>query len=103
VREPYSAGICAAAAIPLAQLGSLPREMHVPLAHQSALAGVQLAAAWARALAEPEPATRVMRIDLMSEIGSVLTQPAQRDGSDRCLCSDPDFATRWEEKWQRRG
>ena len=48
LRDLYTEGFCGGAVIPLGQIGTPANDVHVPLAHQSALAGVLLAAAGVR-------------------------------------------------------
>ena len=48
LRALYTEGFCGGAVIPLGDLGRPANDVHVPLAHQSALAGVLLAAAGVR-------------------------------------------------------
>jgi hypothetical protein len=80
----------------------MPRsEVHVPLAHQSALAGVLLAAgAVAHARGWSPPTTRVLRVDLMRRLPRALGfQPMERDATGRCLCRDADFLERYRGKY----
>jgi hypothetical protein len=99
VRELYVKGFCGGAVLSLDRLGAPHREVHVPLAHQSALAGVQLAASFVRQLREQSKApTNVIRIDVLHPVGQSLCQPAQQ-GDRRCLCADEDFVGRYREKW----
>jgi Prokaryotic E2 family C/ThiF family len=103
IRELYVEGFCGGQVIPLGQAGKLAndaQEMHVPLAHQSALAGVLLAAALIRRVIEGVPElTSVTRIDVMRPLGSHVTQPlrARRDG--RCICDDQDFNAAYAAKY----
>lgn len=97
----YSDGICGATVISLDRLGFTDTEMHVPLAHQSALAGIQLAASYVRRLIEPENqpnTTSITRIDLLAPLAVSLRQPA-RKSDPRCICSDPTYIQRYDEKW----
>src|ERR1700738_2134717 len=48
VRQLYTEGFCGGALIPLGELGTPRQDVHVPLAHQSALSGLLLAAAAVR-------------------------------------------------------
>lgn len=95
VRELYVEGFCGGAVIPLSDAGRLHAsapDVHVPLAHQSALAGVLLASALIRhAIDGPPDITSVTRLDVMRPIAPMTVQllQARRDG--RCLCDDPDF------------
>src|SRR6266536_65720 len=99
IRDLYVEGLCGGALIALERLGKPVQEVHVPLAHQSALAGVLLASALARhVLSDGEDLTRVTRIDVLRPLGSHLTQPAKA-GDSRCICRDADYVTNFEAKW----
>lgn len=98
IRDLYVEGVCGGALIPLG--AGLPRqELHVPLAHQSAFAGILLAGALFRhgILGVEEPTT-VTRIDVIGALGEYLTQPAMKS-SDRCICADSDFLEVYEAKY----
>ena len=99
IRDLYVEGRCGGAVVPLDRLGVPQRELHVPLAHQSALAGIQLAASFLRQCRElpPDP-TQVTRINILRPLGEDLTQPATKSDA-RCLCADADFVHRYDEKW----
>jgi hypothetical protein len=103
VRELYVEGFCGGAVIPVGEAGHLhqaAQEVHVPLAHQSAIAGVLLAATLVRhATAGPERLTKVTRLDVLKPVGAVLCQPlrARRDG--RCICDDADFVAAYASKY----
>ena len=104
VRELYVEGFCGGAIIPAGAGGQLHEaagDVHVPLAHQSALAGVLLAAALVRhATLGDEELTNVTRIDVVNPVGNVLRQPvrARRDG--RCICDDVDFVAAYAAKYE---
>lgn len=92
LRALYVEGICGGTVIPLGQNGAPAQDVHVPLAHQSALAGVLLAAALMRDAAHAGPTTTmVTRINLMTPIGQELTRPAQADARALCICQDEDY------------
>jgi hypothetical protein len=102
IRDLYVEGFCGGAVIPLGDAGRPhmeARDVHVPLAHQSALAGVLLAGSllWHAAASGEE--ARVTRIDVLRAVGVGATQPlrARRDG--RCICDDPDYVSAWRAKW----
>jgi Prokaryotic E2 family C/ThiF family len=100
LRTLYVEGICGGALIPFDRVGGPPQEMHVPLAHQSALAGVLLAAApVAAALGRDLAATSVTRIDVMRPLGRYLTLPAQKDIGGRCICQDDDYLAVYRAKY----
>lgn len=92
LRAFYVEGMCGGAVIPLGQNGAPAQDVHVPLAHQSALAGVLLAAALMRDAAHAgSTTTMVTRINLMEPIGEELTRPAQADARALCICRDEDY------------
>jgi len=100
VRHLYTEGFCGGAVIPLGGAGTPPQEVHVPLAHQSALAGLLLAAAAVRqALGLGGSGTQVTRIDLMRPLGSYLTQLAAKDQRGICICQDGDYRDVYQGKY----
>jgi ThiF family len=88
----YTEGICGGALLAL-DVGSAPKEALVPLAHQSALAGVMLAvqliAACTPALADMRPAAVEGRYDVLAGLPQVLARPRAR--TPECICSDPVY------------
>lgn len=92
-------GLCGGAVIGLETLGSPPQDVHVPLAHQSALAGVLLAAAFVRhELDGPVATTRVTSVDVLRKLGVHLSRPlAWHD--PRCICRDSAYVTAFRNKW----
>ncbi len=85
----YQEGICAGAILDLG-VGEAPREALVPLAHQSAFAGVMLAT---QLIVASDPALRALRpvqiearYDLLSGGPQLLARP--RAPSAGCICSD---------------
>lgn len=87
--ELYRDGICGGALLHL-EIGLAPSEVLVPLAHQSALAGVMLATqliiASSPRLAALRPQTVEGRYDVLTGLPQVLTRP--RACTPGCLCSD---------------
>ncbi|MDQ3380865.1 MAG: E2 ligase fold family C protein [Actinomycetota bacterium] len=101
LRNLYVEGLCGGAVIPLGQLGQPRQDVHVPLAHQSALAGVLLAAALVRRIETPDPAaTEVTRINVLRPVGQHLTQIAAAAGDGRCICEDDDYRVVFQQKWK---
>jgi hypothetical protein len=102
IRDLYVEGICGGAVIPLGEGGQPSQDIHVPLSHQSALAGVLLAATLIRsALGGDPPGTTATRIDVLHAVGTHLAQPvrAQRDG--RCICDDPTYKNQYMTKYAK--
>ena len=100
VRSLYTEGFCGGAVIPLGEAGTPRQEVHVPLAHQSALAGVLCAAAVVReALGVSQPGTQITRIDVLRPLGLCLTQPAAKDPRNICICQDADYQEAYRRKY----
>jgi len=93
--------MCGGALLPLGAAGKQSPVVHVPLAHQSALAGVLLTARLLRHAAGLGPEdTIVSRLNVLQPVGFELSQPAQRVNGKRCLCGDCDFVRVYEQKWR---
>jgi hypothetical protein len=85
----YQDGICGGALLHL-NVGEAPREVLVPLAHQSALAGVMLATEFIVAQVPELAAARAgapeARYDVLAGLPQVLARPRAR--TSNCLCGD---------------
>lgn len=100
VRDLYVEGVCGGGLISLGSTGSPRQELHVPLAHQSALAGVLLAAALVRrSLSVDAEGTSITRIDILGAVSDHLTQPALKAGNGFCICEDSDYLTAYRAKY----
>lgn len=95
----YQHGICGGALLHL-DVGEVPREVLVPLAHQSAIAGIMLAT---QAIAAQVPELRAARAavpegryDVLAGLPQVLIRPRVRTA--RCLCADDVFRRVYLEK-----
>jgi hypothetical protein len=76
-------------------------ELSVPLAHQSALAGVMLAT-WLFASKEPAlrellPDATQARFDVLR--GGEQLWPRNRDPEPACICQDSDFESAYASRW----
>jgi hypothetical protein len=101
IRALYSEGFCGGAVIPLGEAGFPRQDVHVPVAHQSALSGVLLAAAAVKeALGLNKAVTSITRINVMAPIGELLTQPAAKDPRGICICQDADYVNVYREKYR---
>ncbi|WNV75157.1 E2 ligase fold family C protein [Geodermatophilus sp. DSM 44513] len=99
IRDLYVRGICGGAVLPL-RSGAVHAEVHVPLAHQSALAGILIAARLARRAAGIVlPGTEVTRLDVRSHPPARPTQPAAKDPRGLCLCQDKDYVSAFSQQW----
>lgn len=97
VEDLYRDGICGGAIIAIGE-GTGAREVLVPLAHQSALAGVMLAvqviAAAHPELAAVRPEMIEGRFDVLRGFPQSPSVPTARVAT--CICSDPDFIGAWQ-------
>lgn len=88
----YREVVCGEAMLDFSFTG-IPQETRVPLAHQSALAGVMLAVellcAADHVLARARPAATEGRLHVLAALPQVLARPRQRTVG--CICSDRDF------------
>ena len=72
----------------------------VPMAFQSAMAGIMLAAELVKhAIGQPAPPTPIARINLLRPLSAYLNDPRARDVSGRCVCADPDFIAAYRRKY----
>ncbi|HEX3323949.1 MAG TPA: ThiF family adenylyltransferase, partial [Solirubrobacterales bacterium] len=96
----YQDGVCGGAILDLG-VGEAPREALVPLAHQSAFAGIMLAtqllAASDPALREARPQHIEGRYDLLS--GGPQQLPRPRARTPGCICSDDVYREVYVEKF----
>jgi hypothetical protein len=100
LRELYVEGICGGAVLPLGRAGRPAQDVHVPLAHQSALAGVLLAGRLIAQISGMSPAdTEVARIDVMRPLPEFITQPAKKDPRGICICQDAIYREAYSLKY----
>jgi molybdopterin/thiamine biosynthesis adenylyltransferase len=72
----------------------------VPMAFQSALAGIGLAADLVKhAAGLPMPPSTSTRINLLRPLAPVLSDPRARDATGRCICCDEDFIEAYRRKY----
>jgi hypothetical protein len=100
IRDLYVRGICGGAVLPLGSGGSVRAEVHVPLAHQSALAGVLLAASYARHARAADPAlTEVTQIDVLRPLAPIPSRTTRANAA--CMCRDRDYVAAFQRKANR--
>ena len=102
IRELWVEGICGGGIIPLGEAGPAPRELQVPLAFQSALAGMLLAAETVCDVLKDGAGrkTVVRRMDVLRALGEPLPQPALKAGTGGCICEDQDFVAAYQAKYR---
>lgn len=93
LRDLYREGVCGGAVIGLGNGNNEDARAEVPMAFQSALAGVMLAAelvAHAARLKEVSLPVET-RVNLLRPLAAVLSFPRMKHASGRCICQDEDF------------
>jgi hypothetical protein len=102
LRTLYTEGICGGALLPLSRIGKPTQDVHVPIAHQSALAGILLASRLAaRAAGSQMNDTAVTRIDVLRPLGQYMTQPIGKDARGICICQDSVFCDVFAKKYDQ--
>ena len=101
LRDLYTEGFCGGAVIPLGQIGAPTNEVHVPLAHQSALAGVLLAAAGVRMGLSGCSGSVVTQYDVLKPQEQFQMYPAAKDPRGICICQDKDYLDVYQKKYRR--
>lgn len=96
----YSEGFCGGAVIPLDQIGLPPSDLHVPLVHQSALAGILLAAA---AVQEAHNGISGKSLMVQYDVGrpqpEFQVHPSAKDKRGVCICQDKDYQLAYKGKY----
>ena len=102
IRELWVDGVCGGGIIPLGEAGQTPRELQVPLAFQSALAGLLLAGETVRDILTDgaKRKTLVRRLDVLRPLGDTSSQPILKAGTGSCICEDPDFVAAYRAKYE---
>lgn len=105
IRVLYANGICGGALVPLEAVDQASRRhMYVPVAHQSALAGILLAAAAIRQAAFGDAErTLETQIDLRKRITPFTTNIVPADTTGRCICQDPVYVAAYQTKYGKPG
>ena len=83
------------------ELGDSVQRVEVPMAFQSALAGIMLAAEVVIDAAGLRPAGLPVRtdIDLLRLLSGTLNSPEAKDSTGRCICRDDDFIEAYRTKY----
>ena len=96
----YREGVCGGAILPIGSAGSPRPEVHVPVAHQSALAGVLLGARLASRSRAATPDSFITRVNVMRAIDPrFLSQAAAKDPRGICVCQDADYVKAFRSKY----
>ena len=105
IRDLYREGICGGALLAIGSAGAPRREVHVPLAHQSALAGVMMAARCFMPNGRAETSrTLISRVNILRPVDPrFVTQSAGKDSRGLCICQDPDYLAAYATKYRDTG
>jgi len=102
ISDLYQEGICGGAIVSDTR-GDLPQDVAVPLAHQSAFAGVMLAL---ELVVSSTPELRSFRspfvearFDVLAGLPQVFGRPRQR--TQGCFCTDESYLARYRKKWNK--
>jgi hypothetical protein len=98
----YQEVICGGAVLQFSTRNGGATRAEVPLAFQSALAGVLLAAELvcdAAGLKKSPPPTTTT-FDLLRPLGPYFSHPRAKDRLGRCICQDPDYISRYHAKYE---
>lgn len=103
LRELYLGGICGGGLVPLTH-DPQGKPVHVPLAHQSALAGVLMAARVLQlASGQAQVGTEVTRVDVRRDPAEFPHQRQAKDPRGLCLCQDSDYIRAYHDLWVKEG
>ncbi|MDP9457991.1 MAG: ThiF family adenylyltransferase [Actinomycetota bacterium] len=101
LRVLYREGVCGGAVIGFGDGSTGDAQAEVPMAFQSALAGIMLAAELVANAADlreaPPPVTT--RLNVLRPLGAVLSFPLPKNHSGRCICQDEDYAETYRAKY----
>jgi hypothetical protein len=105
LRSFYQKAICGGVILSAPISGSDLTSVEVPMAFQSALAGVMLASELVLSVTELRegPMPMVTSIDLLSPVGDNLSYSRKPDASASCLCQDPDYVLAYSQHHKREG
>ena len=105
MRSFYQKAVCGGVLLSLgAIVGTAPRNTEVPMAFQSALAGILLATELvAHASGLKNDLTHVTtKLNLLRSLGCDLSLPAPQHPSGKCICQDEDYIKVYEDKYGER-
>ncbi|AYO81068.1 E2 ligase fold family C protein [Methylobacterium brachiatum] len=101
LRSFYQSTVCGGVVFRLTD-GGRPIGTTVPMAFQSALAGILLAAELVKhARGELGTATTATRFNLLRPLGTHFNDPHARDATGRCICGDCDCIFSYQKKYLR--
>ena len=100
LRQLYTEGFCGGAVIPVGEFDATAGDVHVPLAHQSAMAGVLLAAAGINIALSASEGSVVARYDVMKLEEKFNVYPVAKSARGICVCQDKDYVDVYVKKYK---
>jgi hypothetical protein len=97
LRALYQQGICGGAIL----IGMGGAKIEVPMAFQSAMAGIMLAAEVVKLASGVAPQTVTTKLNLMRPLGALLSEKQEKDAGGNCFCQDVDYVA-YRSKYDRR-
>ena len=91
LRSLYVEGFCGGAVIPLSEAPSPSGEVHVPLAYQSAISGILLAAAAVNISQQEPKCSEMAQIRALRPQRQFQVVPLAKHPSGNCICQDKDY------------
>ena len=99
IRELYTDGFCGGAVIPLDMIGEPAGDVHVPLAHQSAMAGVLLAGAGVQIGLGASGGSMSTQYDVLKPQVQFHVHPMGKKVGGKCICQDTDYIDVYRKKY----
>lgn len=98
LRQLYTDGFCGGAVIPLDMIGVPADDVHVPLAHQSAMAGVLLAGVGVQLGLGASGGSVVAQYNVLKPQARFHTHPVAKKVGGKCICQDKDYIDVYRKK-----
>lgn len=100
LRSLYQGAICGGVVFELTG-GSRPVRVEVPMAFQSAIAGIMLAAEIVKRASSGAPDWTTAKLNLLRRMPrDVITERRRKDRLDRCICQDTDYLDAYRAKYR---
>ena len=98
LRQLYTDGFCGGAVIPLDMIGAPADDVHVPLAHQSAMAGVLLAGVGVQLGLGASGGSVVAQYNVLKPQARFHVHPVTKKVGGKCICQDKDYVDVYRKK-----
>ena len=102
LRQLYTDGFCGGAVIPLDVIGAPADDVHVPLAHQSAMAGVLLAGAGVQMALGASGGSVAAQYNVLKPQEKFHVHPVAKKVGGKCICQDKDYIDVYRKKYGER-